>query len=314
MKKVISSLAVIIALLFILSACKPTIESVYESVSSTPLPSPAYTDTPTVETTPTPFVPLTPDEIEAKLEAEFDDELDFSDKLIIGDSGTCVFDGMKGKYFADSQTGEFMMFSSSSYSNNPEQLYNEEELKQIAIDELSKYCPDFFEYDYILKSVRFHETIFNFFFTQLSPNGNHTGNSVFAGIAYNGEIHSFSISCTEDPATVDETCAISEEQAIQLAYDALPGEALEAFNADGSEVSFELQDKKSHESSAYLSCFKGRTRWMVEIINVYCKVITPEEKSAEYRIGFSADVDANSGEIGIISYGVISTFFDGRWQ
>ncbi len=279
-------------------------QSVTSSIKSEPADSPL----------PTLFIPLTKEEIKANLEISLDENLKLSDKQIIGDANTIVFDGTKGSYFADSQTGALKMFSSSTTNDNPELLYDKEATRLIAIEVINKFCPDFFDYDYFFDFYENFNNVNVFTFYQLSKKGHRTGNNIRIEIVADGATRSIIIFNNEDPTTVDKSCAINKQEAIELVYMALPGEAQKAFEVDENTVNFDLTDKQSHETSAYLSCFKGQTRWYIEISGVYCKVTTPKGKSIEYLFSFIADIDANSGDVGTVGYGVISTYTDGKWQ
>ncbi len=307
MKKIIY---IIVAFCFILSACAaPNTESKDDLgksiVSPTPSPIPMATLTyaPITEPTATPFVPLTLEEVEAKLEEHLGAEVEYDNEGMMGFEDKYSFTNNTGKYLVDNETGQIFSFSSNNTNTPPEELLDEEGAKQVAIDELMKHCPEFFEYNYTVDMNKFHETIYRFIFNQISEKGRHTGNNLNANVIYDGTIEAFSIFYNEDPTTVDGDCAITEEQAVQAVYEASSVEAIKNFSSDKYEVEIDLQNKNRHEVTTYLTCFKGKIRWMVEIKNVYGTITNTEGKSFVHLFNFIGLVDANTGEVSNAGYG-----------
>ncbi len=256
-------------------------------IAATPVPSPI------ADPTATPFIPLTLEEVEAKLEKQLNENVEFIGETELGNTKLFRFRNETGDYLTDTETGDIRLFTSNIANNNPEELLDEEGAKQVAIDELMKHCPEFFDYDYYLNMHKPHETVYGFYFYQLSDKGRHTGNLVNANIVYDGTTRAFSIFNNEDPSAVDADYKISEEAAIELAYEAAEKEFSYLSEEDKNNY---FLDRTDHNIEIYMNCHNGIQQWMIEVLN-FDNHNTESMENLQIIIEFSATVDANTGEI-----------------
>ncbi len=282
----------IIFIILLFSSCTHPKVVIANNISETPAQTitTVLVQQPTEKPTATPFVPLTLEEIEAKLEADLGKELEYGGKDTVL-SDFLIFKNENAEYRVDNQTGEIIYYLNRKSDNEEQNLIDEEEAKQIAINVLLKLCSEFFEYDYYLESRTPTEYSYSFYFYQLSPHGRRTGNHVSATIQNTGTLSHYFISNWENPTSVDEDISITKQKAIEITYKKAKQEYT-LINKDGEDVTEKyFDDYKNHTIETYLGRYKGNTVWYVEISNI------KDVWADDVYLAVAATIDADTGEI-----------------
>lgn len=280
----------------VLSSCATPSKEIPTESPITPTATIAPTSLHTTATTATAIIPLTLEQIESKLEDHLAVEVDYDSEGYIDPDEQYIFTNEAGSYSVNSETGTLRLFTSSYANPNPKELLDIEGAKQVAIDELMKHCPKFFEYDYELEMHKLHRTEFGFHFQQLSKKGRYTGNSLDANVVYDGTIKSFSIWYNENPLSVDVDYDITEEAAIEIAYETAKQEFTLIDNDTGEDVTERnFDDRQHHKIETTLTHSKGRTIWIIEISGIEDTWCTPDAIKASFA--FFVTIDSTTGEI-----------------
>lgn len=215
-------------------------------------------------------------------------------------------------------------------------IISEKKVKEIAYQEVIKYCPIFFDFDSEYEILKLNQEFMIKIF-QISSKSHWTGNQVHIRMLLDGRISAVSIHHDQDVSIVDNESAISNDEAIEIAYNAskkrlaeLQLEMLEESKKpidpsqikpteegiiyndlgqpiDKTEYEYvpyeaDIDDRDNHDVFVQLTVIKNTQVWIIKIENIKNNQNKYETLLPISTTSFIVIVDANTGEVIQVGY------------
>lgn len=277
MKKISTICILVLLFCILLTSCS--------APALAPTPSPKVTIEPTPTSTPLKG-PFTEKQAEKMLETLIGRDVTYN--VDIDRPSIYQFDYEDTIFWVNKLNGDISTYAKLIVDDKPtNELINKHQALQLVIQSTYENNPTFFDYDVDYEVKYRHKTTCQIYLTQFSQLGRKTGNHVLAWVNMNnGEINSINWD-SEDPTIADQDLAISEEKALEIAYEVSINN-VKAKIKNNTDIEVELDDRTNHIVETDFFVHKGRPNWLIEIkfpSNVY------------YTIGYGTLIDANTGEV-----------------